>query len=327
MVIKKVILLALLSICSFFTATAQVSDRAIERGINTSGIIGQTDLSDSRLSGLIQPFIRYELSSRMDGEFSIGLGILKSRDYQTRLLPINFSVNFFPFEKVYSTEQSFIQLSDFFLHAGIGALNFSHIRIPRPDDPLTVEAGRTIPNSTFWSFGNNWTLQLPIGVGLQLQLDEKVNINFKTGYTFTGSKEIDALSGSNRDGYWSFSFGLSFGGREKAKRENPVRTQAPQTVTFERKKVKGKPGSVDEEFSDFEIYLLMKSIPVVEYDAEELSDSDLGEVTFEDDINHDSNNTVDISKESDRISDLEIYLLMKSIPVVEYDAEELSDSE
>ncbi len=157
--LKSTILAALISSCLLFTATAQDSDRAIERGLYTSGIIGQTDLNDNRLSGLVQPFIRYELGSRMDGEFSIGLGILNSRDYQTRLLPINYNIHYYPFEADHSVNRSFIQRSDVFLYTGLGALNYSHIRIPRPDDPLTVDAGRTIPNSTFWSFGSNWTFQ------------------------------------------------------------------------------------------------------------------------------------------------------------------------
>jgi len=265
---RKAIFAALLSICLFITAIAQDSDRVIERGLHTSGIIGQTDLNDSRISGLVQPFIRYELSRRLDGEFSIGLGILNSRDYQTRLLPINYGIHFYPFEPDYSPGNSLIQRSDFFLYTGLGALNYSHIRIPRPDDPLTVDAGRTIPNSTFWSFGSNWTWQLPIGAGMQLQLDPTVNLNLKAGYTFTGSREIEALSGSNRDGYWSVTFGLSFRGREKARQADHTRSPAPHVAVIEMDKMQPESKEGDEAVSDLDLYLMLKSIPVLEYEED-----------------------------------------------------------
>lgn len=268
MIVKKAFLLALLSICLFISASAQDTGKVIERGLNTSGIIGQTDLSDSRLSGLVQPFVRYELSSRMEGEFSIGLGILKSRDYQTRLIPINYNIHFYPFEKSQSIEESIFHWSELFLYTGFGALNYAHVRIPRPDDPLTVNAGRTIPNSTFWSFGNNWTWQLPIGVGYQLQLDPKVNVNLKAGYTFTGSREIEALSGSNHDGYWSVSIGLSFRGKEKARQTD--QTRRPVTHTMSTGEEMGETSSEEssEAYAIFELYFKMKSLPVIIYQEE-----------------------------------------------------------
>lgn len=201
--------LLLLSFISVHDAYAQKHNSGIERGLYASFLLGSTDLNDDRLSGMVQPFIRHRISDYLSGEFSVGLGILNSSEYQTRIMPIEYQFLIHPFK------------NDLFLYAGAGLLNYSQVRILRPDDPLTADAGKTISNSSFWSFKDHWTYSIPVGVGTSFSLDDRTRFSIKAGYTLTGTDELEALA-LNNDGYWSVSVGLSFRGRSKTVRAPDV---------------------------------------------------------------------------------------------------------
>jgi outer membrane protein OmpA-like peptidoglycan-associated protein len=187
----------------------QSGPRQIDRGIYFGGALGQTDLSDDRGAFMIRPFGRHSLNNKIDGEFSFGIGAINSTQYRTRLIPIDYRLNLHPFRTGIVAGRTLVSPSDFYIYAGLGVVNYHHSRIPRPDDPLTVNAGPSIPNTEFWSFDRNWSVKAPVGVGTRLWLDNDASLLVSVGYTFTGSNSLASVQSSGRDGYWGVSVGLS----------------------------------------------------------------------------------------------------------------------
>jgi outer membrane protein OmpA-like peptidoglycan-associated protein len=190
-------------------AVAQSTESGFDRGLYFGGVMGKTDLSDDRLSILVRPFIRHQLFSKMDGEFSIGIGLLNSTEYRTRIVPVDYRLQYFPFRNLAAGYRSAVRSNDIFLYAGAGALNFHHARILRPNDPLTEHAGKTISNSEHWSFGKNWSAQAPVGIGTKVWLDQGTALLLTAGYVFTSSEALSAVPSAKSDGYWNVSVGLS----------------------------------------------------------------------------------------------------------------------
>jgi outer membrane protein OmpA-like peptidoglycan-associated protein len=186
----------------------------VDRGVYLGGVVGHTGLSDDRVSFLVKPFTRHLIGDYFEGEFSLGVGVINSTEYRTRLIPVDYRLNYHPFRSSQSETFSgwggrLINSADFYTYAGIGVLNYQNIRILRPDDPLTVDAGTTIQASEFWSFGKSWSAQAPVGIGTRVWLDLQTSLLLSFGYTFTTSNSLENFQQNRRDGYWSFTVGFS----------------------------------------------------------------------------------------------------------------------
>lgn len=224
--------------------TAQQSQSGIERGVYFGGVMGKTDLSDDRYSILVRPFIRHQLGSKFDGEFSLGIGLLNSTEYRTRIVPIDYRLQYFPFRTVDAGYGSALRSSDLFLYAGAGALNFHHARVLRPDDPLTEDAGKTISNTEHWSFGKNWSAQAPVGIGTKVRMNTGSAILFTAGYVFTSSDALASIPSAKSDGYWNVSVGLSLPGFSRPKPEpmpEPIYPVTPPVAVVEVPVVEKEP--------------------------------------------------------------------------------------
>ncbi len=191
-------------------ATGQNLIRGIDKGIHFRGTFGMTDLQDDGLSPLVQPFIRHQLGRNTQGEFSIGIGTLRGYDYTTRILPIDYKFLYFPFS--YRSGFLFPKFNpgDVYLFAGLGAVNYTLIEVPRPDDPLTVDAGPKIRTSELWDFTNNWAAHVPIGIGTTIHLDDQTQLVLSSGYQITSSSTLESFDRKGLDGYLSVSVGLKF---------------------------------------------------------------------------------------------------------------------
>lgn len=202
-------------------ASAQKSPITYERGVYFGGTLGNTNLSDDRASWLVRPFFRHRFHQVVDGELSFGIGMLNSTEYRTRVIPIDYSFNVYPFRSEFNGGSSIVRSADLFLYAGIGVLNYHHTKVLRPDDPFTVDAGNTIINTDYWTFDKNWIAQAPVGIGTKIWADPTTAITLKGGYTFTNSQKLAASALGNKEGYWTVSVGLSVG-RGRSVVEQPV---------------------------------------------------------------------------------------------------------
>lgn len=229
-------------------ASAQESPVTYERGVYFGGTIGNTNLNDDRASWLVRPFFRHRFHQVVDGEFSFGIGMLNSTEYRTRVVPIDYTFNLYPFRKAFNATTGVVRSADLFLFAGIGVLNYHHTKVLRPDDPFTVDAGETIINTDYWTFDKNWIAQAPIGVGTKVWADATTAITVKGGYTFTNTQKLAASTLENKEGYWSVSVGLSVGrGRKVEITPIPV---LPEPVVVAPPPPPAPPVSVPVEVED-----------------------------------------------------------------------------
>lgn len=206
---------------------AQNLIRGIDKGIHFRGTYGFTDLSDEGLSPLVQPFIRHQIGWNTQGEFSIGIGTLRGYDYTTRLLPIDYKVLYFPFDYRSGFLFSRLNPGDVYVSAGLGAVNYTLLEVPRPNDPLTVDAGPKIRTSEFWDFTKNWAMHVPIGIGTSIHLDDQTQLVLSSGYQITSASKLESFDNKGLDGYFAVSIGLKFSQPFRMpKRFTPVR--APQ---------------------------------------------------------------------------------------------------
>lgn len=188
---------------------AQIYDGA-QRGVHFGSTLGNTNLSDDRPSWLVKPFIRHGVTTFLDGELSIGIGMLNSTEYRTMMIPADYTLSLHPF-RGYSLRRGRLPKVDLFGYAGLGVLNYHHNRILRPDDPFTVDAGNTIPNADHWTFDKYWIAQAPVGLGAKIKVDRSSSLVLRFGYTFTNSTTLVASQLGSKEGFWSASVGMSLG--------------------------------------------------------------------------------------------------------------------
>lgn len=189
---------------------AQNLIHGIDKGIHFRGTYGMTDLSDQGLSPLVQPFLRHQLGWNTQGELSIGIGTLRGYNYTTRILPVDYKLLYFPFSYRSGFLFSRLNPGDMYLFAGLGAVNYALVEVPRPDDPLTVDAGPKIRASEFWDFSKNWALHIPFGIGTSIHLDNQTQLVLSSGYQITSASKLESFDNDGLDGYFAVSVGLKF---------------------------------------------------------------------------------------------------------------------
>lgn len=182
--------------------TSQNLIQGTDLGIHVFGTRPNIQASDSRMGTLVHAYLRRQLGERTQHEFNIGLGLIQGVDFKTRILPVDYRVLAFPFS--YSKGQIFpgLHYGDMYAFAGLGFVNSTPIEIPRPDDPLTVDAGPTLRSTEFLDLTTNWSVQLPVGIGTSIHLDDETQMVFNAGYQITTSRGLD--------GYFAMSVGLKF---------------------------------------------------------------------------------------------------------------------
>jgi outer membrane protein OmpA-like peptidoglycan-associated protein len=180
----------------------------IDGGLHIRGTLMSSNVSNSELAPLLQPFVRHQLTRSLQGEFSVGLGILRGYDYTTRILPVDYRVLVYPFTYGHGRLLPKVNLGDVYAYAGVGALSYAHVEIPRPADPLTVDAGPKVRNTELWTFSDRLSLQVPFGIGTAIHLDDETQLVLNAGYQLTSSDRLQYVKKSGMTGYFTVSIGL-----------------------------------------------------------------------------------------------------------------------
>jgi outer membrane protein OmpA-like peptidoglycan-associated protein len=215
----------------FFVQTAQAQNliQGTDVGIHVFGTRPNIQASESRMGTLVHAYLRRQLGERTQQELNIGMGLIQGVDFKTRILPVDYRVLAFPFP--YSKGRLFpgLHYGDMYAYAGLGFVNSTPIEIPRPDDPLTVDAGRTLRSSEFLDLTTNWSVHLPVGIGTSIHLDDETQMVFNAGYQVSTTKGLD--------GYFAMSVGLKFSKPFRPRRAQsgsgyrfPVTTEALATI-------------------------------------------------------------------------------------------------
>jgi outer membrane protein OmpA-like peptidoglycan-associated protein len=180
------------------------------RGLLFHGTLGLTDLRDNRPSLLFTPFLKNRIRPELGAVLSADIGLINSTEYRTRILALKGELQYYPLTNTIFDDGRMHRRVDPYFFAGVGLLNYAHLRVLRPDDPLTTDAGTTISASSFWDLDNNFALQAPVGLGADVWLDPATKLTVRSSLQLTGTDRLEALAGSGNDGYWTVSIGLSF---------------------------------------------------------------------------------------------------------------------
>ncbi|MEN9839320.1 MAG: putative outer membrane protein, partial [Bacteroidota bacterium] len=168
---------------------------------------------------LVHAYLRRQLGERTQQELSIGMGLIQGVDFKTRILPVDYRILAFPFN--YSKGQLFpgLHYGDLYAYAGLGMVNSTPIEIPRPDDPMTVDAGPTLRGSSFLDLSTNWAVHVPMGIGTSIHLDDETQMVFNAGYHLSQAEGFS--------GYMAMSVGLKFN-----KPRRPRRAETRSSFSF-----------------------------------------------------------------------------------------------
>jgi outer membrane protein OmpA-like peptidoglycan-associated protein len=197
----------------FITVPLQAQNliQGTDVGIHVFGTRPGIQAQDTRMGTLVHAYLRRQLGERTQQELSIGMGLIQGVDFKTRILPVDYRILAFPFN--YSKGQLFpgLHYGDLYAYAGLGMVNSTPIEIPRPDDPMTVDAGPTLRGSSFLDLSTNWAVHVPMGIGTSIHLDDETQMVFNAGYHLSQAEGFS--------GYMAMSVGLKF---NKLRRPKPV---------------------------------------------------------------------------------------------------------
>jgi outer membrane protein OmpA-like peptidoglycan-associated protein len=168
---------------------SQINKQGLSIGLGYGGIFGETELQDKLYRFNARAFARYGFVDQAQLEFGVGLGRLAGSGYQTLLVPIDLRLVLDPF--------TFLNWNPY-LYGGIGALNYRLEETPSLVAPVNT---------------NGWTGVVPVGLGFQYLLKERILFEASGGYNFTFSDSLKGVSPTGKkDNYFSFLFGLTVTG-------------------------------------------------------------------------------------------------------------------
>ena len=194
-------------------------------GLQIGGFLGQTPYSGNNLNYAVRAYTRQGYGQHFFGEASISLGVVSGPTYKSRLLPVEYRLNYQLAGLGMSDFELFNRTGSPYVYIGGGFLYHMPVALPAPDDPLTEDMGDRLPASPFWDFDGGISAVVPAGVGVDIRLDPSTVFNVQFGY----SQSIAITDNSFRSGYWGISIGLNF-----ARTNTGVRTQARSIKTFTR---------------------------------------------------------------------------------------------
>ena len=179
------------AVCMLFLSPAhslaQKQEKLPIAGIRIGSMIGNTSLTQDAGS-FGRAFFRHSLAKQLYGELDLGYGKIGGDLYSTQLVPLEYRFVIVP--------QANVSHAAYF-YVGAGATNYEIQNRP-------ARAKKDTPNS-------GWTGHIPIGVGLNLNVDRVAALEFNTGYNFSFTDGLDAVTTGRSDGFWTIEVGISIG--------------------------------------------------------------------------------------------------------------------
>ncbi|MEX0779685.1 MAG: OmpA family protein [Balneolales bacterium] len=250
MINRKIpLILVLVLICLEVTAQSRISGTGVQFG----SIIGQTNLPDNEYNLYARAFIRQDFSMAFQGEASLGLGFINGIQYQTRLVPLEYRLHYKPYKgrKLWAFNNMNFEP---FLFTGFGALYYSPVEVSAGDDPLTVEAGPSLPGSSYWDHSRGFTGFIPVGGGVEIDLDQNAQLVLTAGYNQSLSNTMTGLESGFANGYWGLTAGIKLSRPKPKKTRLPVVARVYQPDLHVRPTLETlKPASSSIEYSETDL--------------------------------------------------------------------------
>ncbi len=197
-------------------------------GLQIGGFLGQTPYSGYNLNYAVRAYTRQGYGQHFFGEASISLGVVSGPTYKSRLLPVEYRLNYQLAGLGMSDFELFNRTGSPYVYIGGGLLYHMPVALPAPDDPLTVDMGDRLPASPFWEFDGGISAVVPAGVGVDFRLDPSTVLNLQFGYNHS----IAISDQSFENGYWGMSIGLNFSrSRGKVHSRAPIAHRTVRAAT------------------------------------------------------------------------------------------------
>ncbi|MEI7811609.1 MAG: OmpA family protein [Ignavibacteria bacterium] len=199
-------LIGLLLLLTAMTANAQFKNYPLKAGLQYSIVVPYTEFYENdglKFDSYSRGFIRFELGGKTEAEIGGGYvkfsGLDRLRSYYcTNIYPLDFRINYSPFESEDFNPYGYI---------GLGVI-YSH----NVYEPLESSSPSNIQSK---AKKNLTTGIIPVGVGFEYMFSDDIFGNMSAGYTPSFSSQLnyyqDKTSGFfNNDGFFNVGAGVTF---------------------------------------------------------------------------------------------------------------------
>lgn len=222
---RLLILAGIILSCSI-TAHAQFIHRI---GLDLGGTYAHTQGESDYVQYYSRAFLRKQMTSDLDLEAGIGFGLINGREYKTRLVPLDVRLHYRPLgTRRIHTRNNNLMITTPYVFSGLGSLGFRPISVASDDNPLTQEMGPSMMASSMWGFSQNWAVVVPVGIGVDFELDERAAFTTKFAYQQSSSSGLAGVTNSGAQGYFTFTVGMHFNTTRREAR--PVPAPAPYHI-------------------------------------------------------------------------------------------------
>ncbi len=181
--------LLIVFICVAPQVKSQINKTGMSVGIGYGGIFGATEVRDRLYRFNSRAFVRYGFVDALQVEAGAGVGRIAGENYQSLLAPVDVRLVVDPLT---------LDSWNPYLYGGIGALYFRN---------------EQTPSLTNGPPSDQWTGVVPLGVGLQYLVKDRILLEASGGYNFTFSDSIKGMTiTQKKDDYWSFLVGITITG-------------------------------------------------------------------------------------------------------------------
>lgn len=164
----------------------QMRDDLMKVGVMVGGMLSNSEQSQDGKGYGARGFFRHPLGGRLRGEFGIEFGELKAKNFDALLFPVDYRVLISPFASPRWSP---------YLYVGAGLLYYEHERIPLRGGSRIKQSGRAG--------------YIPIGLGAQFMVDNKVALEINGGYNNTFADGITSLDQQKKGSFWTALIGVS----------------------------------------------------------------------------------------------------------------------
>lgn len=242
-----------------------------------------------------------ELNTYLEAEIGVGIGELNGIDFDnknwsTLIFPTDLRIVLSPFARDYTSP---------YFYAGVGILKWNLSELPTSESPNeTKDLG--------------WNASIPLGVGIEIEIDETILLDISGGYTFALTDNLNYYNKPEKnDGFFDFGVGLTFVmGGSLTDRDHDGLTQKFENMIGTDPKKRDTDG---DSLFDGEEYNQFKTNPL-------LKDTDRDGLNDFDEVKRYNSDPNSIDTDGDDISDFDEVIKYKSNPSVkDTDSDNLTD--
>lgn len=242
-----------------------------------------------------------ELSTYLEAELGVGIGELNGKDFEnnnwsTLIFPTDFRFVLSPFARDFTSP---------YFYLGIEILRWN-----LSDFPTSVS-----PNKTK---AIGWNTAIPLGIGVEIAINENVLLDLSGGYTFALTDNLNYYNKpESNDGFFDFGIGLTFVmGGSLTDRDNDGLTQKFENMIGTNPKKRDTDG---DSLFDGEEYNVFKTNPL-------LKDTDRDGLSDFDEVKRYNSDPNSLDTDGDDISDFDEVTNYESDPTLkDSDSDQLTD--